>query len=317
MDSVLTYMVDNSIDPALELQKSLKKILNRDHIYLFRDIDRSFETLIGSFNAVNGSEVIISALASFSYYKIIESYGYIPIVIDVSLDSGLPTVEDFKKSITENTILLVNTYNFCVHPVGLELGLLGVPVLEVFLSGLGENSEGKITGSDCNFSIISLEESSIINSMGGSIFVSESDSGDYISLQLKNRPEMRLQGLNASFALSQLADLSIFLNKQKYLVEIYKASLLKSGYYTFENGEATSYSHFPVIVKKSLKDIQKYCRSHGIESIKAFSNSIVGNIQVKAVNAKSLSTRTLLFPISLSMKKITIELISRILSTLP
>lgn len=315
MDSVLTYLVDTSIDPVNELKKSIVNLFNTDNVFLFRDLDHSLMTLLSSMKFEVSGEVIISALAPISYYNIIKSLNLIPVVVDVNPETGLILEEDLNRKLSDTTVLIINVYDYCFTKLSDDFN--NIKQFNIYRSGIVADSEDNIITGIGAFNIISLEDNALVNSVGGAVITCDLEHCNYISNQIDISPSLTLQGLNASFINPQLGDLNRYFSKQKNLLEIYKTSLLKSGYYTLDLESHTSGNFFPVVVKKSLKEIQKYCRSQGVETLRGYRDSIVKNSDIKAVNAKSLSSRTLLFPISLIMKKDSIELISKILSTLP
>ncbi len=317
MDSVLTYLVEDDFDVIGELKKSFKKYFNKTHVNLFRDSEQSLRTLLESLSTEENGEIIISALAPYSFYNIIVQSGFVPVVLDVNQDSGLPDIQDLSTNINQKTSYIVNTHSYHIKPITDDIKDLGVPVIDILLSGPGAGVDSEALELNADYTIISLEDNIVINSLGGAALLYNVENRE-IEQIIIDRPNLVLSGINASFLISLIHDITHFFERKLPIIEIYKNSILKSGYYTFESSETNSYSYFPVILKKSLKDIQVYCKNSGLETLKGFSNSIVKKIPgIKCSNARSISSRTLLIPLTISMKKDAIELISKILSTLP
>lgn len=317
MDSVLTYLVEDDFDVLAELKKTFKKYFNKTHVNLFRDSEQSLRTLLESLSTEKNGDIIISALAPYSYYNIIKQSGFVPVVLDINQDSGLPDIQVLSENINQNTSYIINTFSYHIKPITGDIKELGIPVIDILLSGPGVGVDSEALCLNADYTIISLENNNIITSLGGAVLLNNADNREIESI-ITDRPNLELSGINASFLLSLIHDIKHFFERKLPIIEVYKNSILKSGYYTFENGETNSYSYFPVILKKSLKDIQAYCKNSGLETLKGFSNSIVKKIPgIKCSNARSISSRTLLIPLSLTMKKDAIELISKILSTLP
>lgn len=319
MDSVLTSLVEDERDHSLELEKSVKKILGRDYVYPIRDVEHSFKLLISSLKSSEKKEVIISSLAPSFVYTILRNFGFTPVVLDVLVDSGVYDLKVLEDKINDNTAYIVNNSVFGVLASTEIIMDFGIPVIELLVSGLGKDSSGELFASKADYSIISLEGSNIPSSMGGAILTFDSeDKKSFIDIELENKPYLKLSSLNSSFALSQFPDLEMLFDKKEAFIPAFKDSVLKSGYHTLENQEINMYNSFPVVLKRGLNDAQKYCRKQGVETSKGFYGTIVQEIdEIKCKNAKSLCNRTLNFPIYLGMGKDSIELILKILSTLP
>lgn len=312
MDSVLTSMVEDHPNHRLELEKSIKKLLHTQGISLFRSINDSFKILISQLPMHEMSEVILSGLTPIVIYNTILEKGYIPIVVDVDPLTGLLDVKEVNKKITNKTAYIVNYCHYITPSAENELYDYGIPVIDILANGLGEESRG-------DYKIISLEDDTLISSMGGAVLAcNNADTSNKIKEFIKISENICLSDLNSSFALSQLEDLSSLIEKKSNLVQLYKSAILKSGYSSLENRENNLYRKFPVVLKRSLKEVQKYCKNQGIETVRAFEDSIVRLIpEIKCQKANSLCNKTLLFPIYLGISKDSVELILKVLSTLP
>ncbi len=318
MDSVLTCLVEDRDDFKINFEKSLKKLYKRDFVNSFRDMEQCFKTLISSLPSVEGGEIIVSALAPYYTKEIIEQYGFQPVIVDVEPDTGVFNMELLSKKVSDNTSYIVSSSAYGVMFSINELRELGIPVIEIFLSGLSFDSDMEIMGSLSDFSLISLENEGLLSAMGGAFLTYNSKPGISIKDILEKQPSLGLSELNSSFAISQISDIELLHKKREIIVDFFKDSILKSGYHTLDNSECDQYNLFPVVIKKGLKDVQKYCKNHKITAIRGFQDSIVKNTtNIKCSVANSLSNKTLLFPLFLGMKKESITLISKILSTLP
>lgn len=312
MDSVLTSMVDDNSNSYFELEKSLKKIVNTVNISLFRTVVDSFRVLLSQLPKKEDSNIIISALAPISLYNVIKELGFTPKVIDVDLLSGLLDFEAVSKKIDDNTGYIVNYSNHLSPNEESELYSLGVPVIDISDNGLGEDLNG-------DYKIFSIEDDTVISSMGGAVLAhNNSEVHNNIKDLIQRCNYLTLPGLNCSFALSKIEDIEELKDRKRKLVKLYKDSLLKSGYSTLENKELNIYNQFPVVLKRSLRDVQKYCKDQGVETKRSFEDSIIRSITgLKCKNANSLANKTLLFPIYLGIPKNSVEVILKVLSTLP
>ena len=80
---------------------------------------------------------------------------------------------------------------------------------------------------------------------------------------------------------------------------------------------------FPILVKQGRAEVRRYAEKRGIETVPAFGESV---LTVEGApwsspgahpNAEQLLRRTLLFPLYPSLPRKDIQLLSKVLSTLP
>lgn len=312
MDSVLRSMVDDSINSMTELEKSLKKYTNSENCVLFRSISDSFKVLLINLAKKDEAEIIVSGLIPLSIYNVVIELGFKPIVVDVDHLTGLLDHNKVSKKINERTSYIVNYSNHISPTEDYELYGLGVSVIDISNNGFGENLYG-------DYKIYSLEDDTLVSTMGGAaLLFNNSDLYSNIKDFIVRNSSLLLPELNCSFAITKIEDIEELIEKKKQLVKLYKDSLLKSGYSTLENKELNLYNQFPVILKRSLRSIQKYCKDHGVETIRAFEDCITREVDgLKCKNANSLANKTLLFPIYLGIPKASVEVILKVLTALP
>lgn len=317
MDSVLTYLVEDSSGVISELQKILRNILNKSSVELFRDSELCLRVLLESLEPQDGEEIILSSLAPYNIYNAVLQNGFTPVIVDVSQDTAGFDINQLEKSISERTRFIINTSVYTYNSDTKRIKELGVGVIDIILSGIPGNNRGDIVDLYGDYTIISLETTSIANSLGGALIAFDRENLEFNKI-ISEREELILSGINAAFALSHFQDLTEFFKKRNPVLEIYKNSIQKSGFTTFDNEETNSYSYFPVLIDKAIKEKISYCKSQGLDTLRGYTTSISKKIpDLKSPNGRSLSARTLLVPIPVIMKKESMELISRILSTLP
>jgi len=319
MDSVLSSLIEYSCNSRTELEKSLKKRFIADSCFLFRGLEQAVRTLFKTLERVEGAEVIISPLAPAYVNSIIKESGFSPIFVDVELTSGLFDPKELEKKISDNSAYIISTSVFgLIYPFN-KIEEYGIPVIELFTSGISYTNEQEIIGHRATYTVLSLEENSIVTTMGGAALLSNIASE---SQNIKNlfaiESDLTLSNMNSSFAIPGLEDLETLIDKQKSIKEYFKASTMQSGYYFFSHDTGALTSAFPVVLNKGLKDVQHYCKNSGVETIKGFQDTIIKHFEVKnCKNARLLAGKTLLFPLFIGMKKDSVSLISKILSTLP
>jgi len=171
---------------------------------------------------------------------------------------------------------------------------------------------------------LSLEHGSLLTSGGGALVYT---SGKREAAVLRNAaegllPESRMTDYNASLGLAQLRDLDNSLEKRKEIRNLFLQAMAGKRHRTFmQNGESDAGCwSFPVVIESSIKEVISYARKKDVETEFAFADSSMAAGVVpegQCPNARSLSLRTLLFPLHQRIGNAGAQKISRVLATLP
>ena len=136
--------------------------------------------------------------------------------------------------------------------------------------------------------------------------------------------------MNAALGITQVRELQRFLDKRFEIAQVFREALLRSRHSPLFNNEGGVWVDFsfPILVKDGRLEIMQYANKKGIQSEPAFKDAIVaveghaspeeGNdSDRKFPNARELLWRCLLFPLYPSLARKDVQLICKILSTLP
>jgi dTDP-4-amino-4,6-dideoxygalactose transaminase len=136
-------------------------------------------------------------------------------------------------------------------------------------------------------------------------------------------PDAFLPDLNASLGLVQWREYPDALESRMQLYDLFLKSVSGTRHNVLvspeEPASAVPYS-FPVVLTSPMNEVRRYAQKNGVETLPAFSNTIINfypGTEDKCPSARSLYMNVLLFPLYPSLGKKNIQLIAKVLSTLP
>ncbi len=325
MDAVLTCMVEENFthgDISRDYLKRFGKELNQYNLFGFRESQRAFETLLDAFEVAEGTRIALSPLSPWWYHVILKKRGIIPVYIDIDPDRCV-----LNKEALENVDELAD-FIFIYHNLGYENDLhqfeeMSIPVFEDITEVLASRLGGNESFSG-HAGVFSLNEEGYVAGLGSSfIFTRDKKESLRIKNMMKNiQPALLLSDIQSAIGISQLARLEKYSNRRNELYTIFLNSLLKSKNRTFMVEEDAGYIpySFPVILNTGSKEIFQYAKKKKILCKSAFENTIVAHFPdevEKCPGAKSLLLRCILFPLYPSLSGNDVNMIAKILSSLP
>ncbi|MGP1586724.1 MAG: DegT/DnrJ/EryC1/StrS family aminotransferase [Treponemataceae bacterium] len=328
MDAVLTCMVEEKIGPGesnFRLIQQVKEYFGVDGALAVRSPAIALKYALKALALEPSSKIMISALAPAWQYLVIKDFGYEPMVLDVSLESGLCLPEVIHEAIKNGGRLLILHETMGLIPNISAILELGIPVIEDISQSAGASLGDKKVGTFGVFSILGLEENDIITAGGGAVIMAP-QRRDW--LVLKKHTDLApgtdiLPDMNCALALIQLKEHNRNEALRKEIYEVYIRSLMQGKHHSFiQTGEyavPVVYS-FPVILESGFKEVKQYANRKDIEIVLAFEDSVTALLADNlegCINAKSLYLRCVLFPLYPRLGKNQSLTISKVLSTLP
>jgi len=272
-----------------------------------------------------GDGVIISALAPKDYLQIIEARGLTALIADVDPVRPLLSIDSVKQHLREGAKAVVLFYTLGTLPEGDELFRLGVPVIEDVTQSAGGIWGGQPCGARGRVTVLSLDAGGLITAgCGGAVFSSDRRGLRTLKeIVARGHGGELLPDMNAALGINQVRELPRFLQKRDEIAQVLREALLRSRHSSLlEEGTSVNFS-FPVIVKEGRPEVRRYAEKRGIQTEAAFSDAVLSaeGADSAAVrpypNAEQLLWRTLLFPLYPSLARKDIQLLSKVLSTLP
>jgi dTDP-4-amino-4,6-dideoxygalactose transaminase len=272
-----------------------------------------------------GDGVILSALAPQEYLRIFEARGLRAMIADVDPACPLPSVDSVEQQLSKGAKAIVLFYTIGALPAGDELFRLGVPVIEDVTQAVGGFCGDRPCGARGRAALLSLDPGGLITAgCGGAVF-----SPDRRGLRTLKDIVARAHGgellpdMNAALGINQVRELPRFLQKRDDIAQVLREALQRSRHSSLlEEGAGVNVS-FPVLVKDGRPAVRRYAEKLGIQTEAAFSDSVLSVEGANSTaarpypNAEQLLWRTLLFPLYPSLARKDIQLLCKVLSTLP
>jgi dTDP-4-amino-4,6-dideoxygalactose transaminase len=272
-----------------------------------------------------GDGVILSALAPKEYLQIIEERGLIAMIADVAPQRPLLSVDSVEQHLREGAKAIVLSYTLGSLPAGAELFRLGVPVIEDVTQAAGGLWGGQPCGSRGRVALLSLDPGgSITAGCGGAVFSADRRGVRTLKeIVARGHGGELLPDMNAALGINQVRELPRFLQKRDEIAQVFREALLRSRHSPLlEEGASVNFG-FPVLVKEGRPEVRRYAEKRGIQTEAAFSDAVlsqegaVSTASGSYPNAEQFLRRALLFPLYPSLARKDIQLLCRILSTLP
>ena len=327
MNRVLDCMVSDRIGPG-KLSVELSKLLavmtsNRGGIALasyYSGIVLAFRSL----DLHEGDVVIVPALAPKVYIEAAKNYGLNVVVADVDANTGVITENNVERHLSRNPKLVVVHYPFGVLRRIDGIKDLGIPIMEDISHAIGGSVEGKAVGSYGDMVLLSLDAENKLTAALGCVVLTKNTS---ILKRIKHLGESSafqlLPDMNAAVALAQLKDFEAHEKIRKKIAGFYREAVIKGRHKTFffDDEECyVDYNSFPIVVENGTLEVKRYAKKNNVEVVEAFSSSVIseyGELADELPNATALFMRTLIFPLYAMLGKGDVELVSRVISTLP
>jgi len=326
MHSVLSCLVTDKIGPSAladKLTETISSYFNFRGGLALREYSRALCLSVKALGLEEGDEVLISPLAPSAYLKAIISRGIKPIFVDVGEEDACIDPSLVAKEMSPAIKAI-----FVHAPLGRippDLRQFGIPIVLDLSEALGIADSSGMPIARGTYIILSMEPHAIATCGGGALILAR----DETSLSRLNAAakflgeDILLADLNASLGLIQWEELPIALEMRSKIYRIFLKSLRKGRHSTLGvgngNSRAVAFS-FPVILSTAVKEANSYARRNGVETRGAFLDTIIEaypEVQSHCPKAKKLAMSTILFPLYPALGKENVQLISKVLSTLP
>jgi len=330
MHSVLSCLVSDVIGPALianDLVAAVAGELNHEGGVALREYVRGISLVVEALELQPGDRVLISPLAPSAYRHVFRSKRLVPVFADVSLEDACLNPMSVEKTISNNAALKA----LFVHaPLGRipdmnSLESFGLPLVSDIGEALGATDGKCYIGSRGRYVILPMESHGIATAGGGTLVLASNKTAltalDTAARHLS--ADAFLPDLNASLGLVQWREYPHGLERRDIIAETYRRALMKGNHRTLTEGigEARSVAFsFPVILSGSMNETIKYARNKGIETLPAFLGRMMDaypEAEASCPKAKELTMSTVLFPLYPTLSKQSIQLVYKVLSTLP
>lgn len=200
---------------------------------------------------------------------------------------------------------------------------IGAPLLEDFTSSFGGFRNMILSGGNADFSLCTFGPGGLLQG-GGGCFLGAKTKNASQALKAFFSEQVHLSELsdiNAALILSQFREKEKLIEKQKELSRHFFLKLRKPYSVPHQDGDAEVLSPcFPVIVETGTRDLLAYAEKKGVQACPAFASipqSLWEEHAADCPHARVFALRCVLFPMYPAMSSQEVDLVSRVLSTLP
>ena len=120
--------------PASHLSRITEGFGGTDDALVALSVRSAFDALLTEVDWPIGSEVMVTALTIPDMPRIIRHHGYVPVPVDVDLDTLAPSLQALRTAVTPRTVAWLHAHLFGtrtdLRPATAMLGLLGIAVIE-------------------------------------------------------------------------------------------------------------------------------------------------------------------------------------------
>jgi dTDP-4-amino-4,6-dideoxygalactose transaminase len=327
MDNVLTCMVSEVLGPGAMLKQLLEKVDEYLDTSGVIALSSYYFTLMVAFDALDmkpGDCVIVSALAPNLALRAIRDKQLIPVIIDVNPESGTMNTGEIEKSMEKNPKAIFLHYTLGFYPDVDKILGFNIPIIEDISHCFGAKKGDTPYGCTGNIGIMSLDPENIVTTgTGGIVFTRDKKTARVLKTMHDTLDsDLLLSDFNASLGLAQLKEIDRYVERRREIYSIYRDACIKSGNktLTIQHDDADPFFSFPVILSSSMNDVRKYARKHDLDTLPAFLDSILAkniDLEEQYPHAKNLLMRCLLFPLYPMLSNAHVDLIAKVLSTLP
>ncbi|MCY4376624.1 MAG: DegT/DnrJ/EryC1/StrS family aminotransferase [Spirochaetaceae bacterium] len=344
MDSVLGCLVTDEIGPgdrARELAATVARALGMAGGIALADYRMALSCALTTIDVPAGSRVLCSALAPLAHRGAVEASGLVPVVVDVSAESGVMDLDAADEARGgARAALLDHTLGFI--PDLTRVGTWDLPVIEDVTCSLGGYDGDAAPGPRADLVVVSLAETALLTAAGGALLLCRTNALLASAREAAADRAEPLADLNAALALAQLKRYDGDMQTRRTIRDAYHAAITRTRHRTLSLPHGADENlqvpfSYPVVVADGAREVQRYAARARIDTRQAYGGSIVaggGATNGAAVDvpdgapgevhpagacpaADSLARRCVLFPLYPLLGDGQVEVIAKILATLP
>lgn len=329
MHSVLTELVDEDIGPGKatrELTATLSTYVGAAGGVALTSTYACLSLAAEVLGLKAGDRVVVPALAPAVYLDVLLSRGLQVALADADPVTGGVSGDTLRPLLGEGT-RAVFAHDACGLPFPHESAIAaGIPVVEDATYSLAPapSPDDGLGPELAELLLVSLDGTGAIVAGAGALLLARKRG---LIVDLKNAGgnlarHQQLPNYVAALALAQLQDVDSDRARRLEIAGLYRGSIQKSRHEAIPaRAEAGVPAYaFVVKLKDSLGDARQYARKHAVETLPAFETSCVAvaeDLAGACPNARKLLLCCLLFPLYPMMSRKNVEMVCRVLATLP
>jgi len=319
-DHVLDAMVHDRLasgEITRLLCREIAKSLQLKDAFVFASVNDAIRQVFLRLGLVAGDAVVLSPLAPPYWVSSLSSYGLVPLFADVFVESPVLDPESVARLLDKGPRAVIADCCLGFIPDCRALASLGLLVIEDFSQGQGGRLGNDAVGTLGDAVLAHFSPETLVAGSGGCLAGFRSLPGDVADIPAWES----LSDLGAALILSQWKDAGVFAEKKKDHFRHLFHRLPKAYRQPKQAGDGEPvFPWFPVLVESGAKDVLAYSRKKAVESDWAFRNQPHLNSESSVdfcPHARSFLFRTLVFPLYATFSLKEIDLLGKVISSLP
>lgn len=330
MDAMLTTLIADKYGPgsqSAELVADLCRYFSCAGGQALREYRRATALVVASLGLPPGSRIALPVLAPAVWLDAVQQAGYEPVLCDTAPHNPTIGVDSLLALHAAQPVAAV----VAIHALGCladmpRLRELGLPLVEDCSQALGHRVVAFAAGELGDWVLLGMEDSCMVTAGGGTAVLARQPAGAQALEQVIATldPGIVLADVNAALARAQMAELPDFLARRGELAGLFSRALMRShhkGFVPLFEGEAPRHT-CAVLPSAPVADVLAWARKKNIEARPAFGESIMhawtdADDPGRFANAWSIFLRTVLFPLYPALKSREVELVEKVLASLP
>jgi perosamine synthetase len=334
MDAVLTCLVSDQLGPGTYSEDLVRALLDRcdaDAGVALRELLRGIEIALLTLGLAETPRIAISALSSQSYFFVLNQLGIEAVVIDVLEDVPVIDLDQLESVHAESPLdAVIIEHHLGYAPEAERVSGLGIPVIQDVTNILYHSPRPEYIG---DIFILSLEPEHIITTGGGVFIASARRKWSKKLNDVVDRfpRDIYLPDMNAAMGVMQVRELKGFLDVRQDLLGILQRSVMESRHKMISPDDQLVPCCLPIVLSGSLQDAQQYGIKKQVEILAAFDGSHISSMmrhyEIEADGQKApaerfpaaarFALRTALIPLYPSLGRKELELLQKVVKTLP
>jgi dTDP-4-amino-4,6-dideoxygalactose transaminase len=320
-DHVLDAMVHDRLasgEVTRSLCREAAKALRLKEVLVLASVADSVRRIVAAFGLAPGDRVVLSPLAPPYWAEGLVRLGVVPLFCDVCEGSPVLDPALVQELLPQEPKLIVADACLGYLPDVEALAALGLPVVEDLSHGLGGRLNGVSAGTRGAAVVIQFAPETLVAGAGGSLagFRTAPDAA-----VLETAPWEALSDLGSALILSQWRDAEAFAEKKREHFRHLFHRLPKAYRQPRQIGDGEPVMPwFPVLVESGAREVLAYSRKKAVEADWAFRNQPHLNADSAGdfcPKARSFLFHTLLFPLYATFSLKELDLLGKVISSLP
>jgi len=278
LQTVLDCLVDDLMDTGSVVEKFEKDFKSTFSLKNVISVNSLFSAYHLSFLSLGISEndtILLSAYSPMPAFYAALMLKANPYIVDLGKSSFHMDIDTFNRKVEElnpKVVLFDHTFG-CLISFS-KYDTKNIPSIEDYSEVVGADSESIQIGKQGTIGICGLSSTHVITTGNGALITTSNEAiNEFIrnakySAAPKKRPtsgikyDYNMLDFQAAIGIEQISKLGLIIERKKKIAQVYLQAVLSSSHETFfKNAAEDQFNRFPIIVKKSFEEVERYFKS--------------------------------------------------------